>query len=212
MKTLVVGDLHGQHEIAQAALDTGYPVVFVGDYLDSFSRGPVDQVRTLQLVLDAVHAGAAQAIRGNHETSYINDERCSGWNPVTAAHVMHLDTSALQDFIWCEDFLITHAGVSQKFLDMLDLTLEQFLDFPAQFETVGRRRGGIHPAGGPRWCHFPHEFEPVPGVSQVFGHSRQRFGIQNYHNNWCIDCLEDGFTDVLLIEGGRAQKVDLYSL
>lgn len=225
MKTMVVGDLHGQHELALAALDTGYPVIFIGDYLDSFTRSPVEQIQTLKLVLEAIKAGAARGILANHETSYTKNQRCSGWNPSTQLGVDQIivdtghtdpetfqrksDIDLLEDYIWHEGFLISHAGVSQRYLDLHKITLEEYLA-AGDFEQVGRARGG-RGIGGLRWCDWNYEFEPVPGVKQIVGHSRGN-SVRERDGNYCIDCLEDTEPQVVLIEDGQLEVVNLFDI
>ncbi len=36
---------------------------------------------------------------------------------------------------------------------------------------AGRSRGGMHNVGGIIWCDFAHEFHPVTGLNQIFGHT-----------------------------------------
>lgn len=215
MKTpiLVIGDLHGQIEIAQKALDSIYPVIFLGDFLDSFTRTVEDQINTLQLVLNAVAGGNARALMGNHEMSYMRPEsRCSGWNPITQSYVTHLQNRMemlLEDYIWCEGFLLTHAGVSQRLLNALETDLDTYLS-TGHFDQVGSLRGGRAPCGGLRWCDW-REFEPVEGVNQIVGHTRGRV-IRTKGNNWCIDVLEDREPQGLLIQEGKAKIVHLNDL
>jgi hypothetical protein len=58
------------------------------------------------------------------------------------------------------------------------------------FYQVGHARGGFYPCGGPLWCDFFAEFEPLDEVIQVFGHtpvaSPQKMG-----NAYAIDCLNN---------------------
>lgn len=208
MKWLVVGDLHGQHEIAQAALDTEYPVVFIGDYLDSFRRSIDDQVITLRLVLDAARSGNAVTLRGNHDLSYWPPNvRCGGYKAVTQFHFNHLRADFemfTQNYVWKEGFLISHAGVSQKILDEYEMTLEEYLD-NGQFSDVGYQRMGPAPSGGLFWCDWRTEFVPVAGIKQIVGHTRGQL-IREKEGNYCIDVLEDRDSPQgLLIENGVAE-------
>lgn len=211
MKTLVVGDLHGRLEIAQRALDTDYPVVFIGDYLDSFNRSVNDQVETLKLVLDAAGEERCTALMGNHEMSYVHDShRCSGFKAATHMHVKHMDLSALKDYVFVEGFLISHAGVSQRLLDYFELTLDEYLD-SNNFEQVGCTRGGRYPVGGLRWCDWRDEFAPIADQPQIVGHTRGKI-IRQKGNSYCIDVLEDDSNNVALIDNGELEVVDLMKL
>ena len=211
MKTLVIGDLHGQVEIVSKALDTEFPLIFLGDYLDSFDRTTEDQITTLELVMEAVDRGRARALRGNHEISYLNDNmRCSGYNSATQASVNILHSkmaSRLKDFLWAEKFLISHAGVSQMLLDCSGITLNEYLA-TSDYLEVGRARGGACEIGGLYWCDWEHEFTPIKGIAQIVGHTRAE-NIRQKGNSYCIDCLEDDRPKGLLIEDGNATPFNL---
>lgn len=86
-KTLVVGDLHGRWEIVEAALKFNGNIVFVGDYLDSYTRSPYECCRCLSMVLDACESMTnVTALFGNHEESYLGMP-CSGHNVQTQTEV-----------------------------------------------------------------------------------------------------------------------------
>jgi hypothetical protein len=223
MKTMVVGDIHGRTESVQAALNSGYPVVFVGDYLDSFTRKPVEQIQALKLVIEAVKSGQAQALIGNHEVSYLDStQRCAGWNPSTQMGVDQImcdsrvtdpetfqarfDTDLLEYYTFCEGFLITHAGVSRTLLESRSQNLAEYLD-GGDYLQCSRYRGGSSPVGGLLWCDW-REFEPVDGIRQILGHTGGKT-IREKDGNYCIDCLEYGEQTVLLIEDGEAEIVSL---
>jgi hypothetical protein len=214
MKTLVVGDLHGQHEIVDGVLSSGLPVIFVGDYLDSYTRSRAEQKFTLVKVLDAVESGQASALRGNHEMSYLRqDMRCSGYGS-TLSFLMRvlekprIDTK-LVDYLYAEGFLITHAGVSQTLLESRQQSLEEYLG-GGDYSQIGRVRGGHDPVGGLWWCDFNFEFEPIEGVPQIFGHTTGH-GIRQMGNSYCIDCLESDDRQILSIDDGRVEYVILDS-
>ena len=87
--TIVVGDLHGKHKIVDAVLALNQPVVFIGDYLDSFCESFDSQIKTITKVLDAVENGKAIALMGNHEMSYLNpDMKSSGYNDSMSSLLM----------------------------------------------------------------------------------------------------------------------------
>lgn len=211
MKTLVIGDLHGQVEIVSKALDTGLPLIFLGDYLDSYTREVVDQIDTLMLVIEAVKTGRAQALLGNHEMSYLDRRmRCSGYRLATQLHVDNIHDVMLKHlniYIRDDEFLFTHAGVSQRLLTARSQTLKEYLDGNEYFQ-VGRARGGsIGAVGGLYWCDW-REFEPVPGIKQIVGHSRGNT-IRQKGDNWCIDVNENGPPMGLVIGDGVPYTMNL---
>ena len=204
MKTLVIGDIHGNVEIIKAAFKTEYPLIFVGDYLDSFNRLVIDQLESLEIVLKGIKEGRCIGIMGNHEMSYISkDCRCSGYNNATAAHIMSMDLSPLVDYTYCEGFLISHAGVSNTLLELYNITLQEYLEDEI-FEDVGYCRGGWSTVGGLHWCDWNYEFKPIKSQPQIVGHTRGNY-IRQKGNSYCIDCLEDGCKEALLIENGTVE-------
>jgi len=225
MDTIIVGDLHGQVEIARRVLKVTkghYNVVFVGDYLDSFTRTPEEQFDTITTVVGAARFEPERvtALLANHERSYLYDEPCAGWNSQTHELVNYYGDvfrETLKDYVWVGDVLVTHAGVTLKAIpykpdaDDFRPLVEEFLHGPYR-NMVGRARGGRDPVGGIYWCDFNHEFEPIPGIRQVFGHTRGN-GIRTKGDNWCIDCLEDRDGAFLLVrEDGVVDQIPVEDL
>ena len=218
LPTLVVGDLHGRWEVVDAVLAEGNPVVFVGDYLDSYNRTRDDQLKTLHKVLTAVKEGTAQALMGNHELSYLDTwMRASGYGADLSARLSS-DFSEdmtyrkamrflLRPYVEVEGFLISHAGVSNALLEHLDITCQEYLA-RGEYCDIGYVRGGSAPVGGLFWQDFNHEFEPVPGVKQICGHTRGQPGlIRANGDNYCIDCIE-GSGDVVTVAEIKEGKLE----
>lgn len=216
MQTMVVGDLHGKYEIAERAIKwfnarpDDSKLIFVGDYLDSYDRSVADQVTTLSLVLGACSThNNVIGLFGNHEMSYLHPlQRCSGYKGTTQFHVNHMKDvmeKELKYYTWAGQYLVTHAGVSQYYLDRIGKSLDEYLD-EGKYCDVGYARGGHAPVGGSLWCDYWEEFEPIDNLPQVFGHTAYRpddeyKGIVRYPNtyNYNIDCL-DRVNEVLIIQ------------
>ena len=206
----IIGDVHGRREVIDAAKKLNGIVLFLGDFLDSFYRSPQDQVYCLQTAIAMAKTGKWQFIIGNHECSYLyRDMRCSGWNIATETHiVVELGTSAIQkaglSFLYDKNTntLFTHAGLTRNLhgllkqcfgaLDLETALQEWFTDHDSPFYQVGRWRGGSYPVGGPLWCDI-REFDPVPNLRQVFGHTQMPPNCGIWYTpdkmNWEIDCL-----------------------
>ena len=213
MKTLVVGDLHGQHELVTKALDMNMPTIFLGDYLDSFDVSVQDQVTTLVKVLNACEEREdVTALTGNHEMSYLSKEMaCSGYKAETQMYVNLLENlmhKHLEPYTWAEGFLLSHAGVSLALLRALEHnTAQEYLDAD-EFNQIGAARGGLSPSGGLYWCDWGWEFKDIPGTPQIVGHTRGR-GIRRKGNSYCIDCLEDQDPHFITIENGVAEPLEI---
>lgn len=207
MKTIVIGDIHGKVELVEAALARKEPKVFVGDFLDSFERTSVEEVTCLRLVYEAIQRREnVQACIGNHELSYLyKSQLCSGYDARTQILVdaFQRDVAGLETwmkpFVWVEDVLVTHAGLSAERLPPSDtqdvlILVKEYLDRPiTSFFDIGYARGGGHRTGDIFWCDI-REFAPIPNVKQIFGHSRggpHEFETDGELTSLGIDCLDD---------------------
>jgi hypothetical protein len=213
MDTIVVGDIHGDISLVKRVLSYPCNIIFVGDFLDSYTNSVEDQVDSLRLVLSACasEGGRVQALMGNHEVSYTHPYmRCSGFNLTTYQHVIHLKglmERYLKPYIRHKGFFISHAGISQKLLDCESLSQKEYLE-KGDFYQIGRSRGGYAACGGLFWCDWWQEFEPVEGLKQIVGHSNYRpsgqpEGIVTKGQGDCIsyniDCLTR-VSEVLLLD------------
>jgi len=207
MNTIVIGDIHGHVDSVERALEYDGNVVFIGDYLDSFTQSPENQARCLRMVLDAIEdseEGRVIGLLGNHELSYLErGQRCSGWNPETQAWVDRIGHNrikkVLKPYHWVGEYLLTHAGVSQGLLDAMSMSLMEYLEV-GQYTQIGRVRGGFGSDGGLFWNDFNFEMQPPNGVKQVVGHSNGRSsgeepGVRVKYSEdgtgevWCVDNL-----------------------
>ena len=199
MKYVFVGDIHGKPEQVEEALQRDGRIVFVGDFMDSFDRSVENQVRALMLALDAVDAGKAVAIFGNHELSYLMppQHRCSGYTAAADAHLIHLRERMFKTMVpflrLPGDFLISHAGVMPGMLP--HMTEQDFANAESPIHHIGWSRGGFAAMPGPFWCDFNREFVPTVGLNQVFGHTARggKNGIRRLDeqsHNYCVDCLD----------------------
>lgn len=205
MKYTIVGDIHGKVEVVEHALSMEGQVIFVGDFMDSSNRSPEDHRKCLRLVLDAITAGKARAIYGNHELSYlISRHRCSGFQRMHSAIMVDMQDEIAERFeshiLLAPDFLVTHAGLTNQIWEQFKLSreildaqlCEWWKDHESPMHWIGQSRGGYEPVGGTFWCDFNAEFQPVPGLKQVFGHTRRggKNGIRRIEDSYCIDCLD----------------------
>lgn len=221
MKTLVVGDLHGRLEIVEKVLSTDYNIVFVGDYLDSFDRTVKEQTDTLDLVLTAINTwpDKVMGLLGNHELSYLDSRmQCAGHNPAMKV-LVEMDykrrmIDLLKPYIWVGDYLITHAGVSNKLLMLKNQTLQEYL-YAGDFFQIDKRRGGSSACGGLYWCDWMN-FDPVKGIKQIVGHTNRRAHNQErgiitkgagHSLSYNVDCLNRVEEFALINEDGTDVEI-----
>ena len=205
-KYVFVGDIHGKVKEVERALVMEGKKIFVGDFMDSFDRPASDHAKCLTLVLDAIEAGEAEAIYGNHELSYLKPAQhmCSGYTSKNRhtifTHKSRIDNLFKSHILLAPDFLVTHAGLTKQLWDSYNLSLETLQQTLTEWWTnlsspvhqIGYNRGGPpnNKCGGTFWCDWNTEFQPVPGLKQVFGHTAGK-GIRQKEESFCIDCLDN---------------------
>jgi hypothetical protein len=214
MKYVFVGDIHGKIDVVNKALDEDGTIIFVGDLVDSFDRSVGEQERCVKTVLDAIDAGKAECIFGNHELSYLmpTTHRCSGYKNTMDMVLMQYRADILAKFKpaillgdeACPNWFITHAGMHPIVFADYIASNQPIEEWAAPNEAtnrgsaahwIGQARGGYQKVGGIYWCDFNDEFKPVDGINQIFGHTRHKAtGIRTLHSdlseNYCIDCLD----------------------
>ena len=119
--------------------------------------------------------------------------------------------------------MLTHAGLTRQLCESLGGDVRGIMesaekelagadcDDELQLLRVGRSRGGGYPTGGILWCDH-YEFEDIPGVSQVFGHTRGdavRHGGSPGSEHYCIDTV---LRHCAIHEGGAMRIVESQSL
>lgn len=203
MKYTFIGDVHGKVADVEVALAKEGKKIFVGDFIDSFDHSVGDHKQCYDLVFEAIDKGDAQAIYGNHELSYLQPtkHRCSGYSTERSMLMTHYKKQIEDRFVpyilLKPDLLVSHAGLTRQLwqsfgvtIDTLRETLDKWwpkLSSPMHF--VGFSRGGTRNVGGMFWCDYNIEFQPVEGLTQIFGHTRGK-GIRHKANEYCIDCLD----------------------
>lgn len=219
-KTVFIGDIHGDLEFVQFVDKQyeGWDKIFVGDYLDSWYFHPKMCIESLKHILMMCSRGDTRALLGNHELSYLFEgNRCSGWNSNTEILLIPLRSKTFQTleyYIWIPEhkILVTHGGITQPLWRDSELTIENLVptldewkkqDIRAsKFGWIGKSRGGIDPYGGPFWCDFDDEFQPVFGITQIFGHTPAR-NIRRVGSSYCINQIEMmAVREVLEFENG----------
>ncbi len=203
MNYVFIGDVHGKVEAVREALAKPGKKIFVGDIIDSYDKTVSEHRECYRLILDAIKAGESECLFGNHELSYLMPtvHRCSGWDQWRDALMRELSSELHTYFkpyiLLRPDFLVSHAGLTNQLwksfncsVETLESKLQTWWDnqrSPAHF--IGQIRGGFRDVGGLFWCDWNHEFQPVSGLTQVFGHTGGH-GIRQVENSFCIDCLD----------------------
>jgi len=234
-RTFVVSDAHSHPELIEQALDDGGftpgedAFIYAGDLLD---RGP-DSAGCIELV----ERYATEALVGNHELAVLLDFNMWGrdWDSRGFRQLlMDKVLSGTPEAAWkvatcCEGVLMTHAGVSSRYQEVLDrdcqsdpaqlaahLNAEFLAAVRHELETGEWDEYGILGEGGPLW------FRPVPysdrmplsGIRQVVGHTPPLPELEA-RGFWMVDpcvwMMMDGLKRVryAVIEEGEVRVAEL---
>lgn len=157
---------------------------------------------------------------------------CSGYSPLKRAAIERcgVEWARLEPFCWLgmagadegDAWLCTHAGLSAVFLESVrpgaaasdvdgvlgaartDLDRINDKGHRHAFLQAGYARGGMDASGGIVWCDYNLEFRDVPGLRQIFGHTRGP-GVRGGRGpggseHYCIDTVLQNY---IAYEDGR---------
>lgn len=223
MKTISIGDLHGHDSWNTIKQENFDKIIFIGDYVDSFTMPSISIKKNLLDVIEFKNQFPDKVILlwGNHDIQYYflgeSMHLCTGYRP-EVRHDLHqifkTNKHLFQAVFQIDKYLWTHAGLHKGWWEYRfkkgskyegKITLEEQLN--AAFEVhdnclfdVGHRRGGYHDVGGIFWADKLDTYtNPLPGYHQIIGHTHVP-GISHYDmpeentSVTYIDCLE--FTDI----------------
>jgi len=170
---------------------------FLGDHMDSFAGLTHDTWMTIGFIRDHVQDGDKTFLWGNHDLHYAfpyPELICSGWDKSklqmirnTLSDPLHWKRFKLMQWLDLptgQRFLMSHAGLHpymlhpvHGFADHALADMEERAMYQLRYcQTVtallkcGRGRGGKG-TGGIVWLDWDSEFEPIPGLNQIVGHS-----------------------------------------
>jgi hypothetical protein len=234
MKTLVIPDVHLKIAKLKAILDKHKDqdeTIFLGDWFDSFPSKQASLPDTIEWLNENVTNPAYRFLFGNHDLQYaypdIDGLKCSGW---TWSNDMQIRTGltpvVFDSFSFIEvahGWAISHAGIHPSMMPPHNEPTEDLVHrieyrafaalgrggvYPAI--GAGRGRGGNQAVGGVTWLDWDREFEAIPGVNQIVGHShgKEPRAIRTKDSeNWCIDTglkhiavIEDGIVTIEMVQ------------
>ena len=218
MRTLVLGDVHNNVDRVDEIVAYEKPelTVIVGDLHDSWGHGRAAAKKTAQWQAARIRDPAWKLLMGNHDAQYAFGKGI--FNPCGAnkskkytidRFIRPIDWHQMPLFFEHQGFVISHAGIHPRFLEngpwsteFGQVTQEIFWRNPYHcwVNVVGRSRGGDAIAGGALWCDYYAEFEPVPGLKQIFGHSHCSEIATKDGLNFCI---ETSLKEYLILTDGK---------
>jgi hypothetical protein len=210
-KILVIPDLHTFHGQVEAIIARQKPnvTIFLGDYFDQFGDTPDENVQTAQWLKESLCQPNRVHLLGNHDLHYGYPGRhtfCSGFSPLKYAAIATVlnrpNWERMRLYHQAGGFLFTHAGLHRSFFHESGEHVASFLHLTERKAlealnagrlhwsfAAGRSRGGSEPHGGLTWCDWG-EFEPIPKLNQIFGHTpdwEPRVLEADDSSNVCLD-------------------------
>lgn len=199
MKVLSIQDIHEKTALAQAIIDhvDHDKLVLTGDYFDERGFPASTSSVTATWLKEKLHDPSVVALIGNHDSPYIfsNPQAlCFTWNNGYSAERDRLinavltpeDKAKLRGSFFLDDrILFTHAGFSRStWIELGEISMSDLEDHWKRdsvnimtgragiLHGVTHERGGHDRVPGITWCDLG-EFVPIPGIVQIFGHTRQ---------------------------------------
>ena len=133
MKVLVVGDIHGNFnrvlaEVKRRMYNFDY-VVFLGDYVDSFDPNQngypmINGFNKMMEMKKNTKKPIIITLMGNHDLSYLSDDRVSGHRYDFAEQYKKMFLDNLDDLDICVqlgDYVFSHAGVSKNWVALWNI-------------------------------------------------------------------------------------------
>lgn len=193
--------MHTKFGIAESIIEKENcdEVVFLGDYFDSYDNYESAH-QTAVWLKESMKKAHRTHLMGNHDLSYADPQRhqCSGYEieKDNAIKTVGIVWDLLHRWVWVDDWLLTHAGLSKEFYDAYSKDGEDVNNFLLRMyedkETeqtlygVSGFRRGHDPHAGILWCDW-REFEPIRKVKQIFGHTVGDIIRNRGPHNYCID-------------------------
>lgn len=195
-------------------------VIFLGDYFDDFNDTPEDVANSANWLKQSLSKPNRIHLCGTHDIWYRFPDnqyiQASGNTKEKSDAINHIitekDWGLLKLFHYEQGFLFTHAGLHAYFInkfafenkislqgEIIDkivkpATEKALIDVSNnrtnEWLDAGFARGGMQAVGGITWLDWDDEFEPVPELNQIVGHTQMKYpGEKSTQNskNYCLD-------------------------
>ena len=226
-KILICPDVHGRkfwHKAIEM-IDEVDQVVFLGDYLDPYSHEGItfeDALTELEgiLAFKEDYPDKVVLLVGNHDMHYIKTEfmDCSRLNKSRRVEIHDLFMNNIDKFqlvyLFGSNWLFSHAGVYQEWLDKYEIELHELLNFKTfmkgrwnTLEDVSYERGGWCKVGSCVWADIREsiENELLHDLRHIVGHTQME---SNPYITSRIACLDVRKCFILNTETDEIMGID----
>lgn len=224
MKIIALGDIHGRSRWEKIASgQTCDKLVFLGDYFDSFTIPGEEQIRNFQKIVAYKEANPDKVVllTGNHDNHYLPvarsiNETYSGFQNRYAhliSPLLQQHSDLLQVCYRWEDYLFTHAGVTDTWLngtgykgeEMEAYINELFRYKPQKFLFNGSDPYGDDVTQSPLWVRPQSLKKDAVGpqkLRQVVGHTSMKTLHTVDERFFFIDTLGTSGQYLVIKDGG----------
>ncbi len=220
-----------EHALSSLLLKPYDNVIFLGDYFDDFNDTPKDVLNSAKWLKQSLSKPKRIHLYGTHDMWYRFPDnpflQASGNTKKKSDAINHIlttkDWNLLKLYHYEQNFLFTHAGVHSYLIEKYALknnlntqeVINQIIK-PAtenalkDVETkntnlwldAGFARGGMQIVGGITWLDWHDEFEPVPDLNQIVGHTELRYPEEKITDNSKNYCLDTKNKHIGILENG----------
>lgn len=219
LRTISIGDLHGHNCWKQINPEKYDKIVFLADYLDSFTHSNTEILHNLKEIIEfkRKYQEKVELLIGNHDGSYFYFPHCTceGFRPEArpAIQILFNDNKDLFQVAYqYENYLWTHAGVSNKWLSEFmplseergiwndDVPLADILNMANQtslqeklFQKSGKRMqyGDTDLVGGIMWADRSEtRRDYLKGFHQICGHTSIRKNVRRGNDKSSITYID----------------------
>jgi len=185
MRTLIIPDVHEQHERVREILKgvECNQTVFLGDWFDSFQSTEASKRGTAKLLKEVAEIPTVTLLWGNHDVPYgtLHGPVCSGHKYSTKQIIKSVGVPWDRFKLVAEvgPWTLSHAGFRTEYeirrAWQLQRTGYSLIIAPEDiyYFQVGWSRGGRADKGGPLWLDWNSEFESLD-VPQIVGHTKHK--------------------------------------
>jgi predicted MPP superfamily phosphohydrolase len=195
LKIICIPDIHQSghwRKLLEIDLNTIDKIVFLGDYFDCWKNEWPNQGRNFKNIIQFKKDAPDKidVLFGNHDTSYLLDERCSGYQHHKAKDIKKMIENSMefmQVISVYDNYIFSHAGVSCKWMkspgtEDINGINQLFTERPDFFRWVGPDNYGDNYDEGPLWIR-PASLSrtSVKEYNQIVGHSE--VDLLRYHQS-----------------------------
>ena len=229
MRTVIISDLHNRVNWVEPVLSSldFDKVIFLGDYFDEFNDTLDSIINSAKWLKQSLSIPGRVHLFGTHDIWYRFPNnpflQASGNTVINSKAINKIltekDWKKIKLYHCEQKFLLTHAGLhpyiigkndfhqvirpatEKALLDAEDGKVNPWLD-------SGFAREGIQPFGGITWLDWNFEFEPIPNLNQIVGHTELKVPEEKSTPNSKNYCMDTRNKHIGIIEDGAFKWMD----